>query len=177
MSRIDRFPASSDWEEHFPDLIQCRLPRPLSDHFPLLLDSGGLVRGFCCFKFENMWLKAKGFGDLVNQWLNSYQCFGTPCFVLAYKLKHVKLDLKRWNNSGNVEERKKSLLAEIQTLDLLQEDRPLAEEIVKRDLLKVDVEKVVLMQEVSWRPKTRATWLKEGDHNTNFSTAFQIPTR
>jgi hypothetical protein len=102
-----------------------------------------------------MWLKAKGFGDLVNQWLNSYQCFGTPCFVLAYKLKHVKLDLKRWNNSGNVEERKKSLLAEIQTLDLLQEDRPLAEEIVKRDLLKADVEKVVLMQEVSWRPKTR----------------------
>jgi hypothetical protein len=49
---------------------------------------------------------------------------------LAYKLKHDKLDLKRWNYSRNVEERNKSLLAEIQTLDLLQEDRPLAEEIV-----------------------------------------------
>lgn len=74
-----------------------------------------MVTGSHYFEFENMWFKAEGFGDLVTQWWNSYQCFGTPCFVLAYKLKRLKLDLKCWNKEvfGNVEERIKSLMAEI----------------------------------------------------------------
>ena len=29
---------SGDWEEYFPDLIQDRLPQPLSDHFLILLN-------------------------------------------------------------------------------------------------------------------------------------------
>jgi len=33
-SRLDRFLVSLDWEEHFPDSLQTRLPRPLSNHFP-----------------------------------------------------------------------------------------------------------------------------------------------
>lgn len=46
--------------------------------------------------------------------------------------------------------RKKSFLEEIDSFDMLEEERPLAEEeIIKRALLKADLEKVVLMQEVS----------------------------
>ena len=65
-----------------------------------------MVKGSHYFKFENMWLKAEGFGGLVNQWWNSYQCFGTPCFVLVYKFKQLKLNLNCWNKEvfGNVEE-------------------------------------------------------------------------
>lgn len=85
MSRIDRFLVSPDWEGHFPDLIQCRLSQPLSDHFPILLDSG-MVRGYRYLNFENMWLKTESFGNLKKQWWNSYQRLGTPCFVLVYKL-------------------------------------------------------------------------------------------
>jgi hypothetical protein len=51
MTRIDRFLVFPDWEENFPDLIQRRLPLPLSNYFPILLDSGGLVRGSRSFKF------------------------------------------------------------------------------------------------------------------------------
>jgi hypothetical protein len=66
----------------------------------------------------------------------------------------MKLDLKCWNKEvfGNVEVRKKSLLEEIQALNLLEEERPLAEEeIVKRATLKAKLKRVVLMQEVSCR--------------------------
>jgi hypothetical protein len=75
-----------------------------------------------------------------------------PCFVLAKKLKQVKADLIRWNREvlGNIQVRKQILLEEIKTLDGLEDERQLAgEERDKREHLKVDLEKVVFMQEIS----------------------------
>jgi len=99
-----------------------------------------------------MWLKAEGFVELVQPWWDSYQYSSMPCFVLAKKLKQVKADLIRWNREvlGNIQVRKQILLEEIKTLDGLEDERQLAgEERDKREHLKVDLEKVVFMQEIS----------------------------
>jgi hypothetical protein len=77
---------SPEWEEHYPDVSQSRLPRLLSDHFPLMLDCGS-HRGEKYFKFENMWLKSVGFVEQVQRWWESYDFQGLPSFVLASKLK------------------------------------------------------------------------------------------
>ena len=45
MSRIGRVLVSNDWEDHFPDVTQRVLPRPTSDHFSLLVEAGGILRG------------------------------------------------------------------------------------------------------------------------------------
>ena len=59
-SRLDRFLLSADWEEKFPSVCQRRLPRLISDHFPILLECGNLHGGKKPFRFENMWLKEIG---------------------------------------------------------------------------------------------------------------------
>jgi hypothetical protein len=94
-SRIDRFLLSSGWEERFPDVVQRRLSRALSDYFPIMLACGETRRWGGYFKFENMGLKHEGFVDKVKGWWQSYQFAGDPSNVLACKLKALKGDLRR----------------------------------------------------------------------------------
>jgi hypothetical protein len=56
-SRIDRYLFSLDWEAHFPDISQGRLPRVLFDHSPLLLDCIDVIWSIRYFMFKNIWLK------------------------------------------------------------------------------------------------------------------------
>ncbi|RVW98390.1 hypothetical protein CK203_026882 [Vitis vinifera] len=59
-ARLDRFLVTQNWLDHFNGVVQSRLPRTTSDHFPILLMGGGLRRGPSSFRFENMWLKVDG---------------------------------------------------------------------------------------------------------------------
>ncbi|RVX01885.1 Transposon TX1 uncharacterized 149 kDa protein [Vitis vinifera] len=68
-ARLDRFLVSPNWIDQYSRATQRRLPRPTSDHFPILLEGGGLRRGPYPFKFENMWLKAEGFKELIEGWV------------------------------------------------------------------------------------------------------------
>ena len=64
-ARLDRFLVTQSWLDLFRGVVQSRLSRPNSDHFPILLKGGGLSRGPSPFRFENMWLKVDGFKDLL----------------------------------------------------------------------------------------------------------------
>ena len=41
MACLDRFLVSQVWIDHHGNVVQLKLPRPTSDHAPLLLDYGG----------------------------------------------------------------------------------------------------------------------------------------
>jgi len=82
--------VSVDWEEFFPDMIQKRLPRPFSDHFPICLDTAVLDRGNSPFRFENMWLESEGFSDLIKEWWGEVQVPGFASFIVASKLKYIR---------------------------------------------------------------------------------------
>ena len=86
-------------------MTQRGLLRPISDHFPILVETGGILWGKSPFRFENMWLKSEGYKDRVHSWWNRYSFSGTPSFVLDKKLKALKEDIIQWNWSefGNIE--------------------------------------------------------------------------
>ena len=87
--------------------MQCILPKPVSNHFPILLDGGGVRRGTMPFRFENMWLK-EGFKDKVQAWWEGLSFSGFASFVLEAKLKALKPLLRDWNRNdfGKVEANK-----------------------------------------------------------------------
>ena len=90
-----------------------------------------------------MWLKVKGFVNRVQQWWNGYSFAGFPSFILAQKLKALKVDLKKWNREefGNLAFRKKNLLTELMGLDVREELVGLSnEEQICRLQLKGDIE-------------------------------------
>ncbi|RVX00840.1 putative ribonuclease H protein [Vitis vinifera] len=70
-------------------------PRPVSDHFPILLEGGGLKRGPSPFRFENM------------------------CYILDAKLRALKNILKIWNKEefGLVEAKKGEALKQVEYWD------------------------------------------------------------
>ena len=88
---------TQNWLDQFSGVLQSRLPRPTSDHFPILLEGGGLRRGPSPFRFENMWLKVEGFEDLLRSWWQGIVVRSSASFRLVAKLKKVKQKIRSWN--------------------------------------------------------------------------------
>ena len=61
-------------------------------------------------------------------------------------------------------QKKKTLLNELRVLDGWEEERALFDEEKLRKVIVIsELEKTTLLEDISWRQKLRAQWLKEGD--------------
>ncbi|RVW27354.1 hypothetical protein CK203_109429 [Vitis vinifera] len=129
-ARLDRFLMSPSWIDQFNGINQCRLPRPVSDHFPITLVGGGIRRGSTPFRFENMWLKEEGFKDLVHSWWQGIEVKGNASYKLAIKMKEIKQKLKVWNREvfGKLESNKSLALQQVEFWDREESERILTME-------------------------------------------------
>ena len=160
MSRLDRFLVYADWESHCNKVIQRCLPRPISDHFPIMLDSDGVKTSPSPFRFKLMWLKYEGFKEILKRWWQNLQFHGSFSFILSAKLKALKGILKTWNKEvfRKVETNKKDALRRVTFWDDLEKERGLElEEVDERAKAIVDFRSWVLLEKISWRQKSRET--------------------
>ena len=128
-ARLDRFLMTQNWLDQFSGIVQSRLPRPTSDHFPILLEGGGLRRGPSPIRFENMWLKVDGFKDLIRGWWQGTVVRGNASYRLATKLKELKQRIKVWNRDvfGRLEVNRNSALQQVEFRDGVESKRSLSE--------------------------------------------------
>ena len=133
--------------------------------------AAGISKGQSAFKFENMWLKDEGFVERVRQWWNGCCFLGSPSFILAWKLKALKDDLKKWNKEefGDLALWKKSLLSELLGLDAREDLLGLShEEQTCCTQIKGDIAYLASLEEISWRQNSWVLFVKDGDNNTRF---------
>ena len=123
------------------------------------------------FRFNNMWLKDECFVERMLSWWESYHFHRAPSFILANKLKALKVNLKRWNveEFGNVEEKGKKLWSDLRVLETIEDSRILiVEEKLDKERITRKLHKMTQLEEICWRQKTRVFCTKEGDRNTKF---------
>ncbi|RVW88462.1 putative ribonuclease H protein [Vitis vinifera] len=131
------------------------LSRPVSDHFPILLDGDGVRRGPIPFRFENIWLKEEGFKELLKGWWQGFNYSGSYSFILIEKLKALKIKLKDWNSEvfGKVGANKRLALDKVSYWDNQERLRVLNEQDLEFDSIGVEeaarLEEMFSMEEVS----------------------------
>ncbi|XP_059627503.1 uncharacterized protein LOC132270341 [Cornus florida] len=90
---------------------------------------------------------------------------GTSSFILVGKLRILKDKIKIWNKEvGNLEWRKNKALVDIAEFDRLDAVGGFEEsQRSRRIACQAECAEIAVMEQISWRQKSRALWLKEGD--------------
>ena len=133
-------------------MIQRCLPRPVSNHFPILLDNDDVRMGPSPFRFELMWLKYEGFKEILKGWWQNLHFYDSFSFILSAKLKALKGILKAWNREvfGKVETNKEDALRRVSFWDDREKERGLVlEEVEDRAKARADFKSWALLEEIS----------------------------
>ncbi|XP_058198544.1 uncharacterized protein LOC131314067 [Rhododendron vialii] len=169
-SRLDRFLVSQQWLERFK-ILPWGLPRPLSDHCPIVIQDDSRDWGPRPFRFLDIWLSNPNCRRIARETWDDVHVTGWAGFIFVQKLRAIKDKLKVWNKEdfGDINCALQHTEAELHQLDVLAEESQLTtEEKATRCKTKSEFWRLTRLSESFWRQKSRVNWLKLGHRNTRF---------
>lgn len=111
---------STEWELKYPKAIVQTLLREISDHTPILLDTGdsSQTNKKHMFKFELGWLLRDGLYNIVNDVWQKENRGKTPLEVWKNKIRKLRQYLRGWvkNTSGAYKKGKTRNYEEIRSI-------------------------------------------------------------
>ncbi|XBI18439.1 hypothetical protein VPH35_060221 [Triticum aestivum] len=168
-ARLDRGVASMEWSELFPHAHVQHIVTSRSDHFPLLLSYEREVQNSANkrhFRYESMWERVQSLEPTVKE---TWDMEG-PAKSLAdvmQKLGSVQKSLTEWSkkNFGSITWNIKKKRQRLKKL-LERPYRNETEMLVKK--VSAELDELLIREEMMWRQRSRATWIREGDQNIKF---------
>lgn len=93
-----------------------------------------------------------------------------------WRLKFIKLEIKKWCREEGIkhEIETKPVLEEIEEIDRRGGGASTTVDIAWRESFKIKAATRHQMEKISWRQKSGACWIEEGDHNTRLFRCLAI---
>ncbi|KAK9683880.1 hypothetical protein RND81_10G171700 [Saponaria officinalis] len=164
-SRLDRAMANDTWMEMFPREKLIHLDREGSDHAPIKLilnyrlDVG--VNSRKLFRFEHIWVGEDGCEETIRRaWSDSQD-------NLLETLGNCAQKLQQWKGAS-IGKILRDIHNKRRRLKRLNEGGRSKEALGERKCVVKEIAHLLRKEELFWRQRSRAVWLKEGDRNTKF---------
>ena len=170
-SRLDRFLCSIELLERFPLGLVTALPRPLSDHCPLLWNSNVETVKPPYFKLDRSWLHHEVIKNNIKEWWDNQPALGAASERLTKKLTGLRLYLisRQRQIREELTRARDAALARVHNLDGIEDNRPLTfDEFHERKVCREEVAAADLRVEMDWRQRSRQLWLAAWDANTRY---------
>ncbi|XP_057249396.1 uncharacterized protein LOC130590838 [Beta vulgaris subsp. vulgaris] len=164
--RLDRFVATSDWLELFPQATVTHLLRYKSDHCPIVVrlsprrkHQGAGRRGF---KFETAWLLEEGCERTVKEAWEQ----GAGKNVVA-RIEEVAGGLLR-RSGKSLNNLAKQVEQTEKALKVAQQRRITQDSCMECNNLETKLDDLISKQEAYWYLRSRVSEVRDGDRNTNY---------
>lgn len=161
--KLDRCFGSDGWINRFPNYRLTNLVAGYSDHSPLLLEVVVRSRKVANrrFRFEQAWLLEEDFGRLVR---NKWQAAGPDSVI--NKLFQCSSSMEGWGKdfrrrfARDISASKNKLRQLADAMD--------PESVALYFETRSRLNQLLEQEEIYWKQRAKAFWLKEGDRNSKF---------
>ncbi|XP_074315649.1 uncharacterized protein LOC141651854 [Silene latifolia] len=166
--RLDRGVASLDWLEKFPGLTLCHLERDRSDHRPLKLTrvTRGKMKRKKQYRFEDCWVSSDKCEGVIEEAWGGGVGEGNEEEVVA-KIGACARALDEWSKKefGDITRKLGEAKKRVAFLDSC---RPSESVVTERREVSEQIDKLLGLEEIYWRQRSRVAFMKDGDRNTKF---------
>jgi len=174
LSKLDRFLVNVSFVNRWPTANSVPLPRVLSNHCPILLDTKTSDFGPIPFKNFNSWLSNPELKNIIKgNWGDQLPKFEVSSKIEKFsrKLRHLETAIKAWRSDlvKDLDKQTDSLKQKITAIDLMAEVSNIDDSLIsERADLMTKLGDLIFAKVCDLKQEAKARWISDRDENSQF---------